>query len=223
MVDKAIVLHDILIPSICKLYKEDFSNIRFDVSERNICARLAHHMENIMREYDAKNGTSFFTSYYADVEYNRMGNGDMKYYEDSLKRPKYMVSDLLIQSRGYEGNLLAVELKKKGATKEAIDNDIKRLKSLVTPGSLSQLTGCVHDTLLGAFIIYSKDGVDMEIFEFSSEKENVVPRKYSLRCLFRNYDETMVKAMDFCDGTQCRLIDLDELFVSRLIFKDRRN
>lgn len=206
MVDKAIVLHGILIPSICKLYKEDFSNIRFDVSERNICARLAHHMENIMREYDAKNGTSFFTSYYADVEYNRMGNGDMKYYENSLKRPKYMVSDLLIQSRGYEGNLLAVELKKKGATKEARDNDIKRLKSLVTPRSLSQLTGCVHDTLLGVFIIYSKDGVDMEIFEFSSEKENVVSRKYSLRCLFSEYDETKINAIEINDGTQSWLI-----------------
>ena len=203
---KDIILHDILIPSLKKLYQEDYNNIKFGVSERNVCARLAHHMENIMREYDAKNGTSFFTSYYADVEYNRMGNGDLKYYEDSLKRPKYMVSDLLIQSRGYEGNLLAVELKKKGATKEAIDNDIKRLKSLVTPGSLSQLTGCVHDTLLGAFIIYSKDGVDMEIFEFSSEKENVVSRKYSLRCLFRDYDETKVMAMDICDGTQCRLM-----------------
>lgn len=220
MVDKAIVLHDVLIPSICKLYKEDFSNIRFDVSERNICARLAHHMENIMREYDAKNRTSFFTSYYADVEYNRMGNGDMKFYEDSLKRPKYMVSDLLIQSRGYEGNLLAVELKKKGATKEAIDNDIKRLKSLVTPGTLSQLTGCVHDTLLGAFIIYSKDGVGMDIFEFSSEEGKVIPRKYSLRCLFRDYDETMVEAMVISAGTQCRLIDLDEPFVPRWTYKD---
>ena len=208
MVDKAIVLHSILIPSICKLYKEDFSNIRFDVSERNICARLAHHMENIMREYDAKNRTSFFTSYYVDVEYNRMGNGDMKYYEDSLKCPKYMVSDLLIQSRGYEGNLLAVELKKKGSTKKAITKDRERLESLVTPGSLSQLTGCVHDTLLGAFIIYSKDGVDMDIFEFSSNEGKVIPRKYSLRCLFRDYDETMVKAMDFCDGIQCWLIDL---------------
>lgn len=223
MVDKAIVLHDILIPSICILYKEDFSNIRFDVSERNICARLAHHMENIMREYDAKNRTSFFTSYYADVEYNRMGNGDMKYYEDSLKRPKYMVSDLLIQSRGYEGNLLAVELKKKGSTKKAIAKDRERLTSLVTPGSLSQLTGCVHDTLLGAFIIYSKDGVDMEIFEFSSEKENVVSRKYSLRCLFRDYDETKVMAMDFCDETQCWLIDLDEPFVPRWTNRDRKN
>ena len=215
MVDKAIVLHDILIPSICILYKEDFSNIRFDVSERNICARLAHHMENIMREYDTKNGTSFFTSYYVDVEYNRMGNGDMKYYEDSLKRPKYMVSDLLIQSRGYEGNLLAVELKKKGSTKKAITKDRERLESLATPGSLSQLTGCVHDTLLGAFIIYSKDGVDMDIFEFSSNEGKVIPRKYSLRCLFRDNDETMVKAMDFCDGIQCWLIDLDEPFVPK--------
>lgn len=215
MVDKAIVLHNILIPSICILYKEDFNNIRFDVSERNICARLAHHMENIMREYDAKNRTSFFTSYYADVEYNRMGNGDMKYYEDSLKRPKYMVSDLLIQSRGYEGNLLAVELKKKGSTKKAIAKDRERLTSLVTPGSLSQLTGCVHDTLLGAFIIYSKDGVDMDIFEFSSKEGNVIPLKYSIRCLFRDYDETMVEAMEICDGTQCWLIDLDKPFVPR--------
>ena len=212
---KAIILHDILIPSIRMLYREDFSNIRFGASERNISARLAHHMENIMREYDAKNSTSLFKRYYADVEYNRMGNGDMKFYEDSQKRPRYMVSDLLIQSRGYEGNLLAVELKKKGATKEAIDNDIKRLKSLVTPGSLSQLTGCVHDTLLGAFIIYSKDGVDMDIFEFSSEEAKVISRKYSLRCLFRDYDETMVKAMDICDGTRCWLIDLDEPFVSK--------
>ena len=220
---KDIVLNQILIPSICKLYKEDFSNIRFGVSERNICARLAHHMENIMREYDAKNGTSFFSSYYADVEYNRMGNGDMKFYEDSQKRSRYMVSDLLIQSRGYEGNLLAVELKKKGATKKAIANDIKRLESLVTPGTLSQLTGCVHDTLLGAFIIYSKDGVDMDIFEFSSEEAKVISRKYSLRCLFRDYDETMVKAMDICDGTRCWLIDLDEPFVPRLTYEDREN
>lgn len=165
----------------------------------------------------------FFTFYYADVEYNRMGNGDMKYYEDSLKRPKYTVSDLLIQSRGYGGNLLAVELKKKGSTKKAIAKDRERLTSLVTPGSLSQLTGCVHDTLLGAFIIYSKDGVDMDIFEFLSDEGKVIPRKYSLRCLFRDYDETMVEAMDFRDETQCWLIDLDEPFVSGWTYKDSEN
>ena len=47
---KAIILHDILIPSISMLYNEDFSNIRFGASERNISARLAHHMENMMQK-----------------------------------------------------------------------------------------------------------------------------------------------------------------------------
>ena len=135
-----------------------------------------------MRKYDAQNNTSLFKRYYADVEYNRMGNGDLKCYEDSKKRPKYMVSDLLIQSRGYEGNLLAVELKKKGAAKDAIEKDRERLKSLVTPGFLSKLTGCVHDTLLGAFIVYSVDGVDMELFEFSSSEEKVISRKIFIKC-----------------------------------------
>ena len=204
---KDIVLHRILIPSICKLYKEDFSNIRFGVSERNICARLAHHMENIMREYDSCAESPLFTDYYADVEYNRMGNGDMKFYENSQKRPKYMVSDLLIQSRGNKENRLAVELKKKGSTKKAIAKDRERLTSLVTPGALSQLTECVHDTTLGAFILYSKVGVDMDIFEFLSEKGKVVTRKYSLRCLFHEYDETNINAIEINDGTLSWLID----------------
>lgn len=168
-----IIQHDILIPSLKRLYQEDYNNIKYGVSERNICARLAHHMENIMREYDAKNRTSFFTSYNADVEYNRMGNGDLKFYEDSQKRPRYMVSDLLIQSRGYEGNLLAVELKKKGSTKKDIEVDKKRLTSMVTPGAFSHQTGCVHDSLLGAFIEYSIKGVNMDFFTFSDEEKKV--------------------------------------------------
>ena len=110
-----------------------------------------------------------------------MGNGDLKCYEDSQKRPKYMVSDLLIQSRGYEENLLAVELKKKGAAKDAIAKDKERLTSLVTPDFLSKSTGCVHDTLLGAFIAYSVDGVDMELFEFSSSEEKVISRKFVIK------------------------------------------
>ena len=170
---KDIILHDILIPSLKRLYQEDYNNIKYGVSERNICARLAHHMENVMREYDAKNRTSFFTSYNADVEYNRMGNGDLKCYEDDQKRPRYMVSDLLIQSRGYEGNLLAVELKKKGSTKKDIEVDKKRLTSMVTPGAFSHQTGCVHDSLLGAFIEYSIKGVNMDFFTFSDEEKKV--------------------------------------------------
>lgn len=170
---KDIILHDILIPSLKRLYQEDYNNIKFGVSERNICARLAHHMENIMREYDNSDYPSLFNGFYADVEYNRMGNGDLKCYEDNQKRPRYMVSDLLIQSRGYEGNLLAVELKKKGSAKKDIEEDKKRLMSMVTPGVFSHITGCVHDSLLGAFIEYSTKGVYMDLFEFSSKTDSV--------------------------------------------------
>lgn len=47
-----IILNEVLIPSLRVLYEMDHDNIRFGVSERNICARLAHHMECLMRKYD---------------------------------------------------------------------------------------------------------------------------------------------------------------------------
>jgi len=40
-----IIIYDIFEPSIYRLYQMDFENIRIGVSERNICARLALHME----------------------------------------------------------------------------------------------------------------------------------------------------------------------------------
>lgn len=76
---RTIIIHEILIPSLERLYAVDYDNIRFGVSERNICARLAHHMENLMRRYDEVNGEEIFREYFADVEYNRMGNGDLKH------------------------------------------------------------------------------------------------------------------------------------------------
>lgn len=169
---KDIILHDILIPSLKRLYQEDYNNIKFGVSERNVCARLAHHMENIMREYDDQHYPSQFQDYYADVEYNRMSNGDYKFYEDSLKRPRYMVSDLLIHCRGHKRNLLAVEMKRKG-NKVGVDKDKERLSSLVTPYTHDQLPDCVHDTLLGAFIEYSTKGVYMDLFTFSEKEKKV--------------------------------------------------
>ena len=126
-----IIINDILISALKRLYQVDYDNIRFGVSERNICARLAHHMENIMREYDSSHDTHYFNVYYADVEYNRMGNGEQKMYENSEKRPRYMVSDLLIQSRGYNANYLAVEMKRKGNNRH-VKEDMERLSSMVS-------------------------------------------------------------------------------------------
>lgn len=161
---KNIVIKRILIPALQRLYQIDYNNIRFEVSERNICARLAHHMENIMREYDRSNNTNYFQHYFADVEYNRMGNGDLKHYENSEHRPQYMVSDLLIQSRGYNQNLLAVEMKRKGNNKN-VKADKERLISLVSSDIDNSPIRCVHDTLVGAFIQYSTYGVQILIYE----------------------------------------------------------
>lgn len=168
-VDKSLLLNEIIIPSLRKLYQVDYDNIRFGVSERNVCARLAHHMENIMREYDRVNRFSLFQEYFVDVEYNRMGNGDLKHYEAKDHRPKYLVCDLLIQTRGYSPNLLAVELKKKDNSQNA-QEDRERLKSLVSSPTGEMSSRCVHDTLLGAFITYSPDEVILELFENENGK-----------------------------------------------------
>lgn len=161
---KNIIIIEILIPSLQRLYQIDYDNIKFGVSERNICARLAHHIENVMREYDQMNNSRLFQGYYADVEYNRMGDGCLKMYENSKHMPQYMVSDLLIQSRGIQENLLAVEMKRKGNYKN-VKEDKQRLKSLVSSSMNSNLDYCVHDTLIGAYITYSKEEVRILFFE----------------------------------------------------------
>lgn len=173
-----IIVKEILIPSLKILYAVDYDNIRFRVSERNICARLAHHMENLMRRYDEMNGRGLFKEYFADVEYNRMGNGDLKHYENCVQRPIYMVSDLLIQKRGYGRNLLAVEMKRKGNHRHVVE-DKERLMSLVSsPSTYDEESICVHDTLVGAFVEYSETEVKVELFENvngrGEKKEDIV-------------------------------------------------
>lgn len=186
MVNKDIIINDILIPSLRRLYEVDYLNIKYGVSERNICARLAHHMENIMREYDRKNNCYVFDDYYADVEYNRMGNGDPKHYENDKQLKQYMVADLLIQRRGYR-NLLAVEMKRKGNKKHVLE-DIARLKKLVST-TPPESDDCVFGTLVGAFITYSKEDVIMCLFEDKN-----------------GYGE-QVGEIQFCyDETMCQLI-----------------
>ena len=161
---KDIILHEILIPSLQELYKVDYDNIRFGASERNICARLAYHIENKMRWYDMNNNVNDFRHYYADVEYDRMGNGDRKCYENSEHLPQPMISDLLIQSRGENPNYLAVEMKrKKSYNKRREDRD--RLKALVSSEPVRKELPCVYGTLVGAFIIYSPDDIKIEVYE----------------------------------------------------------
>lgn len=180
-IKRLIIVRDILIPSLQRLYDIDYDNIRFGVSERNICARLAHHMENILRDYDnSHNNGNIFRNYFVDVEYNRMGNGDIKRYENSAHLPQNMVSDLLIQSRGVERNLLAVEMKRKRNYKKVKD-DKDRLKSMVSSQAYCEIP-TVHDTLVGAFIVYSPEDVKIEFFRDIRERGESVCQ---IRCTYR--------------------------------------
>ncbi len=164
MVTREIIIYEVLIPSLQKLYKMDYSNIHFGVSERNVCARLALHMENRMRKYDRESQTRCFGGYYVDVEYDKMADGKTKQYENNLHRPKTMVSDLLIQSRSCPQNLLAVEMKRtKNYRKRREDRE--RLCAMVSSRPENSDLECVYDTLVGVFIIYSDKGAKLEIYE----------------------------------------------------------
>lgn len=164
-------VHNLLIDGLKKLYREDYFNIKIDVSERNICARLAMHLENTMRE------KGIFPNYYVDVEYNRQGKGELKQvYDEVAKVPIKMVSDLLIQSRGIARNLLAVEMKKYN-NHQSVKSDHNRLKEMVMSENANN-RDCIHGTLLGAFIKYSKDEVTIEYFSEDYPSYNGMSEHY---------------------------------------------
>jgi hypothetical protein len=101
-------------------------NIRTDVSERNLCAHLAHEL---MRELDRP----AWRGYYADTEYNRKQGGQVKTLMNDQLQIVSITCDLIIHSRGEipeKDNLIAVEMKKSVHSAEAKDSDRKRLIAL---------------------------------------------------------------------------------------------
>lgn len=151
------IITEVLLPSLHNLYKMDYFNIRNGVSERNICARLAHHMEIIMHENNDYRG------YFADVEYNRKNDGTIKHSEGYKKVSLPMVSDLIVHKRNTENNLLAVEMKRWN-NYDKRKTDRHRLETIVSSPE-ERKDDCVYDTRLGAFIIYSPERILVEFYE----------------------------------------------------------
>ncbi len=166
------IINNLLIPSLQRLYEVDYFNVSNGVSERNICARLAHHMEYIMHEHENYKG------YFADVEYNRKNDGTGKCYENKQKVSSPMVSDLIVHKRDASPNLLAIELKRWN-NHDKRDTDRERLESVVSsPNITERKCDCVYDTLLGVFIIYSPTKLEIELYEKDIEgkvQRNVLP------------------------------------------------
>jgi hypothetical protein len=94
------------------------------VSERNSCGRLAIHVQRELQERG-------LTKYYADVEYNRKQNGELKTLVDDQLRVISITCDLIVHSRGQSvlnDNLIAVEMKKSDRPQTEKDSDRERLK-----------------------------------------------------------------------------------------------
>ena len=158
-IERRCIINDILIPSLQQLYEKDYFNIRIGVSERNICARLAYHMETIMHESDN------FRDFFADVEYNRKNDGTIKHSEGNMKVSLPMVSDLIVHKRNAVNNMLAIEMKRWN-NYDKREKDKLRLKSVVSsPSPEDRKDDCVYDTTLGAFIIYSPNKIKIEFYE----------------------------------------------------------
>lgn len=165
--DRDFIINHVLLPAIKELYEKDYGSIRIGVSERNICARLAHYMENIVKTSEENCENNSF-EIHADVEYNRIGCGDVKriVVDSETDRKKAITSDLLLHVRGGR-NFLAVEMKKTSLKGKA-QEDRRRLQLMVSPRKRDDDLTCVRDTKVGAMIIYSEKQAEIEIYEYVS-------------------------------------------------------
>ena len=154
----------LLSKSIKELITTDKRLLDLDISERCICARLALHIDNNMREYDKENDSRVFEGYYADVEFNRMYGACPKQviYDGN----KHSVScDLLIHSRGKKipDNYLCLEMKKE-KNKEKCEEDRKRIMAM-TISNPKSTTEYVENTLVGIYITLTPSSFKLEFYK----------------------------------------------------------
>lgn len=107
--------------------KNEKDMIERDISERTLCGILMKYL------HEEKNKT-VYNEYYVDVEYNRNVYASKKTINTQGK-VSTINCDLILHSRGNiieKDNLIALEMKKFNATREAKEDDKERLKSLTS-------------------------------------------------------------------------------------------
>lgn len=144
-----------------------------NVSEQNICGRLAMYLEPLARQ-------AGFQDYFADVEYNRKQEGAVKTILNGENKVIRICCDLLLHSRGevkQRDNLVAVEMKKAGRpAQERVDN-FDRLMAL-TKASYDDIWSADGKTLpehvcgyeLGAFVEINRKNRVLDVQYFIGGK-----------------------------------------------------
>lgn len=119
-------LNKIIKPALNDFFTKEIANILNDVAERNLCSRLAIHFQKYIDEFN-------LTDYYADAEYNRKQEGQIKTILSERMEVIAITCDLIIHSRGgFPGkdNLIALEMAKINKTDEDLNDDRIRLRAL---------------------------------------------------------------------------------------------
>ena len=109
-----------------QLFQTDLDNILMGVNERNLCGCLASYIGNLQDKYG-------LNEYYADTEYNRKQNGEIKTILDGNMEEVRINCDLILHSRGesvIEDNMLAIEMKKSDRPEDHKLSDKIRLRAL---------------------------------------------------------------------------------------------
>lgn len=107
-------------------FRIELSSILADVAERNLCSRLAMHLENHMK-------AAGLVGYYADSEYNRKQESQIKTILDGNFEIIQITCDLIVHSRGEipeRDNLIALEMAKPNKIATDMQNDRNRLMAL---------------------------------------------------------------------------------------------
>lgn len=112
--------------SIDLFFRHEIQEILEGVNERNSCQRMSIYLQQVAQQQG-------LTSYFADTEYNRKQNGEVKTIIDGRQKIVPINCDLLLHSRGQvvaEDNLIAIEVKKRDAPKDEKEKDRDRLRAL---------------------------------------------------------------------------------------------
>ncbi|MFJ3008295.1 hypothetical protein [Pseudomonas fluorescens] len=163
------VMYELVETAVSQFLIKDTTSIRDNISERNLCARLAIQFENLL-------AIQKLEGYYADPEYNRKQNGKIKTILSGETEVIKVTCDLIVHSRGERGrdNLIAMEMAKPNKTSKQIRSDKLRLMAL-TKKSFNDTwsyDGVTHPEhvcgyLLGVFMMVDRARhlVTLEYFE----------------------------------------------------------
>jgi hypothetical protein len=159
--------------SLEDVYTFDAVNLDDNVSEWNICARIAMYLEKRMRTYDSLYRKAVFSKYYVDVEYNRSYKAQPKIVAGHTVRV-----DLIIQTREEtQPNYLVLEIKKPSNPEKRIDDE-RELDRMVRPREEGSPDYYNCGSFVGVFLDYNKDTFWGRIFWYDDSKKDVYPKDF---------------------------------------------